>query len=245
MITNVAISVTWWYNTSKGGEKLESERLAQFVGNKIKELRDKRGMTQEELGEVLGISKQALGRYESGQRRPNQDAMFQLADFFNVSLDSFFPERKSRNINIIYDQLSEPRQVKVYDFAEIQLNEQKSSQTFTVYGQTAAGSPLEYGQDAVEERETSYIPKGAEVALIVNGNSMEPTYPNGSIVFYKRQPQVENGSVAIVEVDGGVTCKKIKFDYENEKVILQSINPDYEDVLLNADEVKVLGLVVK
>lgn len=224
---------------------METEVLGKFVGEKIKELRDRRGLTQEDLGEVLNTTKQTIGRYENGNRKPNQDVLFELAEYFDVTLDSFFPERKSRNIFSVYNKLNDTRQAKVYDFATYQLEEQENTQTFTVYGQTAAGSPIEYGQDAIEERETSYIPKGAEVALIINGTSMEPDYPNGSIVFYKRQPQVENGSVAIVEVDGGVTCKKIKFDYDNEKIILQSINKEFEDVMLESEQVKILGLVVK
>lgn len=216
------------------------------IGRRMKQRRKELKLTADEVGEKLNVSRATIYRYEKGDiEKFPLESLEPLAEALNTTREYLMGWDLELDIMPIYKKLEVDRQTKVYNFAEVQLNEQKSTQTFTVYGQTAAGSPIEYGQDAIEERETSYIPKGAEVALIVNGNSMEPTYPNGSIVFYKRQPQVENGSVAIVEVDGGVTCKKIKFDYENEKVILQSINPDYEDVTLDDNEVKVLGLVVK
>lgn len=223
----------------------ELERdLAIYSGNIIRSLRTSKGYTQKELGDKIGVSNSAVANYEKGYRAPLQDTLFRLAEVFDVSVNYFFPKGiEAEKILSVYSKLTPPRQIKVYECAERQLEEQK--QTVEVYGQTAAGDPIEYGDTYIEEKEVSYIPNGAEVALIINGDSMEPDFPNGSIVFYKKQPQVENGQIAIVEVDGGVTCKRIKFDYENEKVILQSLNEVYEDQVFEDDDVKVLGLVVQ
>lgn len=155
-------------------------------------------------------------------------------------------ERPELSINTIYSKLQPLRQQKVYDFAEYQLKQQNKKQTVQVIGQTAAGEPLSYGDSIVEEKEVSYIPKGAECALNVKGDSMESEFPDGSIVFYKKQSSVENGDIAIVEVEGdGVTCKKIKFDYDNKNIILQSLNEKYNDIVLKDNQVKIIGKVVK
>lgn len=218
--------------------------LPKYIGEKIRYYRKQLNLTQEELGRKINTGKSRISNYETGYRTPQQDDLFELADALNISINDLFPPTTDGlDINRIYNQLHKERKQKVYNYAERQLEEQK--QVVEIHGQTAAGEPIEYGDTYIEEKEVSYVPNGAEVALIINGDSMEPDFPNGSIVFYKKQPQVENGQIAIVEVDGGVTCKRIKFDYENEKVILQSLNEVYEDQVFEDDDVKVLGLVVQ
>lgn len=216
------------------------------IGKRMKARRIELKLSADQVGEKLGVSRATIYRYEKGDiEKFPIESLEPLAEALSTTSEYLMGWELERDIMPVYKKLEADRQTKVFDFATYQLEEQENLQTFTVYGQTAAGSPIEYGQDVIEERETSCIPKGAEVALIINGDSMEPTYPNGSIVFYKRQPQVENGSVAIVEVDGGVTCKRVKFDYDSEKIVLQSINPDYDDMTLEDNQVKILGLVVK
>lgn len=53
---------------------------------RIKELRTEAGLTQQELADRLGISKQAISAYETGIRRPSFDIADALADFFGVSI---------------------------------------------------------------------------------------------------------------------------------------------------------------
>ena len=48
-------------------------------------------MSQDELAEQLNITRQAISRYENGDRGVNQDLLFQLASIFNVKIDEFFP----------------------------------------------------------------------------------------------------------------------------------------------------------
>ena len=64
---------------------MEKEELAQYIGNKIKEMRISQGKTQEDLALLLNTTKQSIGRYENGSRRANQDLLFELADIFDSS----------------------------------------------------------------------------------------------------------------------------------------------------------------
>ncbi len=55
------------------------------VGEKIRELRIKQGMTQEQLGELLGVKKAAVQKYESGRvKNLKQSTMSRLCEIFNV-----------------------------------------------------------------------------------------------------------------------------------------------------------------
>ncbi|EIZ2468715.1 helix-turn-helix transcriptional regulator [Listeria monocytogenes] len=67
--------------------------LNKFVGNKIKQYREERGLNQEALAEKLHTTRQTISRYENGYRKANQDVLFELAKIFNKRLDDFFPER--------------------------------------------------------------------------------------------------------------------------------------------------------
>lgn len=74
--------------------------LRKYAGNVIKKLREHRNMTQDELADKLGITRQAISRYENGDRGVNQDLLFRLANFFKVPIDEFFPP-----VNNIYKKI--------------------------------------------------------------------------------------------------------------------------------------------
>lgn len=54
---------------------------------RLKALRNKRGLTQKQLGEATGLSARGIQDYELEQRKPGLDALFALADYFDVPLD--------------------------------------------------------------------------------------------------------------------------------------------------------------
>lgn len=56
-------------------------------GNRIAALRDKRGLTQEELSHILGISRASLSHYEKNRREPDHETLIKIADQFKVSID--------------------------------------------------------------------------------------------------------------------------------------------------------------
>ncbi|MNC38355.1 HTH-type transcriptional regulator Xre [compost metagenome] len=56
-------------------------------GDKIALLREKRGLTQEDLANKIGISRASLSHYEKNRREPDYATMTKLADFFHVSVD--------------------------------------------------------------------------------------------------------------------------------------------------------------
>lgn len=67
--------------------------LNKYVGNKIKQLRISRSITQDSLADKLGTTRQTISRYENGDRKVNQDVLFALSKILNVKVDDFFPSR--------------------------------------------------------------------------------------------------------------------------------------------------------
>lgn len=60
------------------------------TGEKIKSLRKERGLTQKELGQILGVSASMIGQYETNLRNPKNDTIIKIAEALKVSPDQLF-----------------------------------------------------------------------------------------------------------------------------------------------------------
>lgn len=84
-----------------------------------------------------------------------------------------------------------------------------------VYGNIAAGIPIEAIEDIIDQEEISadLAAAGEYIALRVKGSSMEPRITEGDVVIIKRQETIENGEIAAVLVNGNdVTLKQVKVE---------------------------------
>ncbi|MGM1048623.1 DNA-binding transcriptional regulator, XRE-family HTH domain [Paenibacillus uliginis N3/975] len=69
-------------------------------GNRIAELREKRGWTQEELATTVGITRAALSHYEKNRRKPDFETLTRLADRFDVTIDYLIGRTKLEKMNM-------------------------------------------------------------------------------------------------------------------------------------------------
>lgn len=58
-----------------------------MIGKRVKELRIKKGMSQQELGNAIGVTKVSICGYESGMRIPNLEKLAKLADELGTTTD--------------------------------------------------------------------------------------------------------------------------------------------------------------
>lgn len=70
------------------------------IGNKIRELRRREGRTQEMLADALGVTSQAVSRWESGGSYPDMEIVPAIANYFGVSIDHLFGYDNDRQIKI-------------------------------------------------------------------------------------------------------------------------------------------------
>lgn len=96
------------------------------IGFKIRELRKKRGITQERLAEYLNISSQAVSKWENGSSMPDISFVPQLVSFFGVSADELFSLNKDMtDKRVLWYREEYERLRKIYDIeGSIQLMEQ-------------------------------------------------------------------------------------------------------------------------
>ena len=234
--------------------------LSKYVGNKIKELRERNNYTQDYLAELLNTTRQSVSRYENGDRKANQDVLFDLAEIFNVSINTFFPDSKAKNQNIttIYNSLDTDRQTKVYNYAEYQLDEQNAStvndnvvsiedyqNNVRLQSKVSAGTGiLDLDPENAETiTYTGKLPNYYDMAFLVSGNSMEPTFFDGDIIFVEKMSEVINGALMVVTIDDEAFIKKV---YKSDRHLrLVSLNKEYKDIIADdSNDIRIVGKVV-
>lgn len=156
------------------------------IGTRLRILRREKGLTQKDIAADLGISQQAWGHYETGRRTPDADMLLKLAAYFGVSTD-YLLDAPSLPSNLAPIESLAPHHVPLI-------------------GSVAAGQPIfadqEYGV-LVDE------PDRADYALRVEGDSMEPIYLHGDIVYIKQVPDVDDGQIAVVLLDDEAAIKRV------------------------------------
>ena len=87
----------------------------------LKTLRLKKGLTQDELAKLTGLTRSAIGMYESGNREPKYEVLELLADFFNVDMNTLLDQYAS--INSLQPTKKVPKDLKkILEDEEVTLN---------------------------------------------------------------------------------------------------------------------------
>lgn len=67
------------------------------LGKRIKFLREEKDVRQEDIGNILNVSKSAVSQWENDLRTPDMDVVIKLSDFFNVSTDYLLGQTDIKN----------------------------------------------------------------------------------------------------------------------------------------------------
>lgn len=200
------------------------------LGDRIKKARLDRGLTLLEVAERLGKTEATIQRYESGNiKNLKNDTIEDLASVLNVS----------------------PAYLMGWDTDFIPTNIISLSPTtvkIPVLGKIACGDPITAEENLIGYRYESpdLLPSGKLIYLQAKGDSMEPTIPNGSYVLIREQPDVENGEIAAVLVNGDTeaTLKRVK--KQGDTVFLMPDNPRHEPYVITSDNpARIIGKAIR
>lgn len=201
----------------------------KMIGLRIREARKRAGLRQDELGAQIGIGKSSISEWESGKRSPDIDKIEDIAKVLKVSA-AYLMGWEEKNLT------SSPPTIKRISDME--------PQRIRLIGEVAAGEPI-----LAEEDYEVYIdvdaPVKADYALTVRGDSMEPTYLDGDVIYIRERPDVDDGQIAVVLIDDSATLKYVY--HQKDGVLLVSENPKYPPMhrtFGECDCIKILGIVV-
>lgn len=239
---------------------------------RLKERRESLGLSQVELAKNLGITKAAVSNYENGVSTPRADILFKVFDALKCDANFLFQdEMKELNQPDVFSD-AEKKLIKKYRgldthgkkavdwIAEHELNRLQGTESpiggiienaTTAYskiipfpGKVSAG----LGVEAIPDYDTIAGPDAADFALLVDGDSMEPRYHSGQIIYIKKQLTVENGQIAVVQVYGNddfdprAYLKQIYNKADCARLV--SLNHEYADIEVPYKNLTILGTVI-
>ena len=72
--------------------------MVMSFSEKLRVLRKEKGLSQEQLAEMVNVSRQAVSKWESEQAYPELDKLILLSDFFNISLDDLIKDKSPEDV---------------------------------------------------------------------------------------------------------------------------------------------------
>ncbi len=223
------------------------------VGSRIKELRENKNISRNELADLLGVTVGSISNYENEVSSPKEPILFKIMEVLHCDANYLFQD--AINMPTMENTVS----VEEHDIV-------KKYRTLDTYGKDAVDSVLdiEYTRCQVKEESFSYIPdnirpidyymknasagngqivfddtvveritipdipkyKRVAYAIGVNGNSMEPLYHDGDMLLIEPTVDMEIGEIGIFIVDGEAYVKKL-----GDKELI-SLNEDYSNIPL-------------
>ncbi|MBB2561237.1 LexA family transcriptional regulator [Staphylococcus aureus] len=232
--------------------------------DRLKQIMSERKISQSELSRRTDIGRNSISDYLNGKYEAKQDKVFELAKALNVNeawLMGFdiSKNRKIENNDIasIYSKLTPPRQKNVLNYANEQLDEQNTKGdnivdinsykqdriAVNVNGCVSAGvGERLHGETLFTEMVKAPIPPH-DLALKVNGDSMEPMFKDGEIIFVEKTHNIKNGQIGIFIIEEEAYVKKVFV--EDDRLTLVSLNKEYRDLHFYRNEsVRLVGKVI-
>lgn len=197
------------------------------TGAYIKQLRNEKGISQTELGKIVGVQRAAVQKWECGiTQNLKRETIKKLADYFNVSPSSF-----------ICDDFSSDSDLSKYGIHPIK------KKKFRMLGSIACGEPIYCNEDYETFIEAS-ADIDADFCVTAKGDSMiNARIYDGDVVFIKSTPEVYNGEIAAVIIDNEATLKRVYY-YKNEnKLVLSAENPKYAPLVYVDDELNSINIL--
>ncbi len=196
------------------------------------------GKAPNTVAKELNISSGSISAWKNENRQPQSRILKKISDYFNVSVAYLLGE--SDDASPI---------ANTFDIFSIPGIEPVKTKKLPILGSVACGEPI-----FADEQFDGFISADenlkADFCLYAKGDSMIGAgIEDGSIVFVRSQPTVEEGQIAVVLIDDEATLKRVYFDNENQQLILHPENRNYKPIIvrknqLESGQVRILGRAV-
>ena len=190
------------------------------VGDRIRQVRQEQDVTQQELADYIGVSKQAVYKYENNI-------------VTNIPTDKVDAIAKRLKVSPAYlmgwEEQPEPNKPTIPPGFE----PMPKMDWVPLVGRIACGTPITV-EENVEQMVCVPSRWHSTFTLTCKGDSMEPRIHDGDLVAIRSQPEVEQGEIAAVRIGDEATLKHV---YLHENFIeLRPENPAFESIILTKEE---------
>lgn len=203
----------------------------KILGENIRKLRQARGLTQQQLADIMGASNYTtISKWESGANSPRGGDLVKLSELFNVSVDEL-----------------------------LGINDNITLKSDYKYIPTAISAGIQLDVEAITECETITIPdvimgryaRDENVFITrVNGDSMNKVIPHNSLIAVRpvSLESLKNGDIVVYSCDGEYALKR--FYKKGNKLIFRPDSTDvsFTDLVIdlenNESDIRIHGKVV-
>lgn len=226
------------------------------IGKVLKSLRIESGKTQKEVAALIGRTQQIVGHWETGYAQPDANTLFTLCNIYGTTVDEAFGFKKE-NISITKKDIALLEQYHGLDSfgretVDIALSRETSRvqqisnalasrpaalRIYTFMHKIACAGNGFYFEDIPTDTVEAPYMEGADFIIGVSGDSMEPTYSDGDLVYVQQCQVINIGDIGI-------------FSYNNECFIKEAgenglISHNKRYPMIPGDEtIRCIGLVL-
>ena len=250
---------------------MDEKKRMQIIAENITHFRKQRGITQKELAKEVGITASTMTDYMKLRSAPSFGVIQKLADYFGVKksdIDTTFKEESTNSLPDASDLLTQQITDKVVqlttqnkkivlrtseELLESQKNEEETKinevseviqlYSYDYYDHPASAGTGQYLNDVRVERIELPVDIDADFVIPIKGDSMEPDYHDGDLVFIQTSVDLNNGVIGVFNYNGDAYIKQLVID--KDQAYLHSLNPKYKDMPITPEtDFRIIGEVV-
>ena len=204
--------------------------MATFA-ERLKSLRREAGWSQQRLADELKLSKSSVNMYERGEREPGFETLETIADLFNVDMNYLYGRTDIK----IADPVTPKHSVSSTPIPP-GFEPMPKMKKIPLIGSIACGEPITAEQN-IEKMVDVPGSIRCDFSLTCHGDSMvDAGIHDKDVVYIRTQPEVENGEIAAVRIDGEATLKRVY--YNPGTLTLMPANPAYAPMVYTGSQLE-------
>lgn len=200
------------------------------IARNIRAVRTRNNLTQEEFGEIVGVSSMAVSQWETGRAVPRMGAVQKISDYFHISKGSLIDEDSST-------------------LTKLPISGSTATLPLRTLGKVHAG--VMDDDDACDDEEIQ-VPERVVLAypdaflLRVEGNCMDRVIPEGSHVVVVPHKEPTNGSIVVIRDDAYEAIMRRYYKGSSALMLSpDSYEEEYQDIIVHdGQEITLIGVVV-
>ncbi|MCJ8212195.1 LexA family protein [Aeromonas veronii] len=205
---------------------------------RIRELRKKHGLTQQKLGELIGVKKSSISQWENDEHSPSGDNLAQLSKVFGVSAHWLATGKGSHELsNVEPAVIPQGNRVPILSYVQ-------------------AGNWREMCEQATTfDGNVEYVSAGGEIGpygfgLWLRGDSMLPQFKEGDLIIVDPDELPQPGDYVVAKNGSDeATFKKYRprgIDESGQEVFeLVPLNDDYPTMHSDRQHIQIIGVMVE
>ena len=226
------------------------------LGNIIATYRKQNNLSQMQLSEILmkngfKASNKAVSSWEKDTTEPSASLLLFLCKLLGIT--DIYGENYGNNPSNPLSGLNEEGKEKALDYIQLLVDSgrfqnatiipfRRKIRLFDIPASAGTGNFLD-GDNFTEVEVGEEVPATADFGIRISGDSMEPRFVNGQIVWVQKQDTLNNGEIGIFFLEGNAYCKKLQDDEQG--LFLISLNSKYEPITVTENQTfKIFGKVV-